>query len=298
MDKKLRASPREERKTDMKITNIYKTTAALIFLMAAALWPAVDALGQVTGDKYRIKLNPDVANIKARTEDNQPAGDDENEGKTYYINAAFDGNNTTWWMSSKPGKHINIYIPFDSEQTIQSLHFLRAESESRREQSVQVYILSSDKEIDWNNPSNSEWKLVETFENNTANLENRDYDYYLTDSITTKYLRLRLENQGNNEPLVVNEITIYDSSDKYSSQRIKHKLAKWHNLRGSNTNASTGDTFSRDEEWFTPQDNPFISNYPDDGQQIQAAHTYIDTIYMHPGKSVTLTLAESPVTPT
>lgn len=51
--KKSRASPREERKTDMKITNIYKKTAALFFLMAAALWPAVDAWGQaVTGNKY------------------------------------------------------------------------------------------------------------------------------------------------------------------------------------------------------------------------------------------------------
>lgn len=36
----------------MKITNIYKKTAALFFLMAAALWPAVDAWGQVLGDKY------------------------------------------------------------------------------------------------------------------------------------------------------------------------------------------------------------------------------------------------------
>lgn len=38
----------------MKITNIYKTTAALIFLMVAALWPAAEAWGQeyVTGDKY------------------------------------------------------------------------------------------------------------------------------------------------------------------------------------------------------------------------------------------------------
>lgn len=37
----------------MKITNIYKKTAALFFLMAAALWPAVDAMGQaVMGDKY------------------------------------------------------------------------------------------------------------------------------------------------------------------------------------------------------------------------------------------------------
>lgn len=36
----------------MKITNIYKKTAALFFLMAAALWPAVDAWGQVKGNKY------------------------------------------------------------------------------------------------------------------------------------------------------------------------------------------------------------------------------------------------------
>lgn len=36
----------------MKITNIYKKTAALFFLMAAVLWPAMDALGQVKGDKY------------------------------------------------------------------------------------------------------------------------------------------------------------------------------------------------------------------------------------------------------
>lgn len=37
----------------MKITNIYKKTAVLFFLMAVALWPAVDAWGQaVTGNKY------------------------------------------------------------------------------------------------------------------------------------------------------------------------------------------------------------------------------------------------------
>lgn len=37
----------------MKITNIYKKTAALFFLMAAALWPAAEAWGQaVMGDKY------------------------------------------------------------------------------------------------------------------------------------------------------------------------------------------------------------------------------------------------------
>lgn len=44
----------------MKITNIYKKTAALFFLMAVALWPAVDAWGQVPGDKY----NEDSASVK------------------------------------------------------------------------------------------------------------------------------------------------------------------------------------------------------------------------------------------
>ena len=52
-----RVSTREERKKDMKITNIYKKTAALFFLMAAALWPVVDAVGQVKGDKYTNDYN-------------------------------------------------------------------------------------------------------------------------------------------------------------------------------------------------------------------------------------------------
>lgn len=43
----------------MKITNIYKKTAALFFLMAVALWPAVDAWGQVLGNKY----NDDNASV-------------------------------------------------------------------------------------------------------------------------------------------------------------------------------------------------------------------------------------------
>lgn len=79
--------------------------------------------------------------------------------------------------------------------------------------------------------------------------------------------------------------------DTYADYTINHKPAKWHNLReGGYTNESTGDTFSEDEKWFTPEDNPFIQYYP--VGEIQAAHTYIDTIYMHPGKSVTLTLPD------
>lgn len=264
----------------MKITNIYKTTAALIFLMVAALWPAAEAWGQVKGDQYRIKLNPDVDNIKARTDKDEPAGDYSDNNGTAYIEDAFDGDINTWWMSSQRGEDINIYIPFASGQTIQSLHFQRAGTQVRREKSVQVYISSDG--TNWGSP-------VKTFENDDNNLKLGNCDYYLDEPVSTQYLRLRLVNQGDTEPLVVNEITIYGPGE-YSANTIEHKSAKWHGLRDGYTNESTGDTFSEYEKWFTPEDNLFIQNYP--VKEIQAAHTYIDTIYMHPGTSVTLTLPD------
>lgn len=49
----------------MKITNIYKKTAALIFLMVAALWPAAEAWGQaVMGDRYNESYNNYTINHK------------------------------------------------------------------------------------------------------------------------------------------------------------------------------------------------------------------------------------------
>lgn len=262
---------------------MYKKTAALFFLMVAILAPVQEAWGQeyVTGDQYRIKLNPDVDNIKARTDEGKPAGDYSENGRTAYIREAFDGDiNNTWWMSSQSGKDINIYIPFASIQTIQSLHFQRAGTQGRREKKVEVY--KSSDGTNWGSP-------VKTFENDDYNLKLGNCDYYLDEPVSTRYLRLRLVNQGDTEPLVVNEITIYGPGE-YSANTIKHKHAKWHDLRGNYTNESTGDTFSEDEKWFTPEDNLFIKNYP--VKEIQAAHTYIDTIYMHPGTSVTLTLPD------
>lgn len=80
-----------------------------------------------------------------------------------------------------------------------------------------------------------------------------------------------------------------------STKIIKHKPAKWYNIRENiemSQAAKDMDTFDDDEKMFSPEDNPFIANYPENGRKIQAAHTYIDTIYMHPGTSVTLTLPD------
>ncbi len=57
------------------MTNIYKTTAALIFLMVAALWPAAEAWGQVKGDKYKSSYGSgsDVVNTSTKIIKHKPA---------------------------------------------------------------------------------------------------------------------------------------------------------------------------------------------------------------------------------
>lgn len=89
------------------------------------------------------------------------------------------------------------------------------------------------------------------------------------------------------------QVTGNKYKEDYSSDTIQHKAAKWYNIRENiemSQAAKDMDTFDDDEKMFSPEDNPFIANYPE--QEIQAAHTYIDTIYMHPGTSVTLTLPD------
>ena len=89
------------------------------------------------------------------------------------------------------------------------------------------------------------------------------------------------------------QVTGNKYKEDYSSDTIQHKPAKWYNIRENiemSQAAKDMDTFDDDEKMFSPEDNPFIANYPEN--EIQAAHTYIDTIYMHPGTSVTLTLPD------
>lgn len=93
----------------MKITNIYKKTAALFFLMAAALWPAVEAWGQaaqepeyVTGNKYlenrlfENKINNQtIFNVTAI----YGTSPEQNES----AKNIFDGSMSTWWQAGAVG---------------------------------------------------------------------------------------------------------------------------------------------------------------------------------------------------
>ncbi len=72
----------------------------------------------------------------------------------------------------------------------------------------------------------------------------------------------------------------YNYNMNYSQRIIQHKPAKWHAMRKGLNNLD--DTFSEGEEYMT---TVF-------GHQMQAAHEYIDTIYMHKGQTVTLTIPD------
>lgn len=68
----------------------------------------------------------------------------------------------------------------------------------------------------------------------------------------------------------------------YRNNTIQHKQAKWYNLRETiGESAKALDTFNDDEKMFR-------NHYT--GTEIQAAHTYYDTLYVRKGDDVTLTL--------
>ncbi len=267
----------------MKITNIYKTTAALFFLMAAILWPAVDAVGQVKGEKYIHILEVPTKVSEAEISAKDDNGTEIAGTQSTTISNVFDRNWGTWWKAAS-AVPVNIYIKYNEIKTIRMFHISNGTGTNEIVTGVEVYV--SEDGTDWGDP-------IETFENDDNGLEK---DYILEESITTQYLRLRLIPQTVNNTyaqLALHEITIYSGDIINDNPRIQHKHAKWHDLRsilGISQAAKDMDTFEDEKEMFTPQDNPFIENYP--VKVIQAAHTYIDTIYMHPGTSVTLTLPD------
>ena len=71
----------------------------------------------------------------------------------------------------------------------------------------------------------------------------------------------------------------------YEDITIKHKPAKWHIIRNNPQITSSDkekDTFSDGVEMYKPNDV-----FPN---EVQATHTYIDTIYVHKGTTVQLIL--------
>lgn len=246
---------------------MYKKTAALFFLMAAALWPAVDALGQaVTGDQYQTYFPSDEVYF-------ENAGEALHNLGVYVI----DNNEDTYWRANTSDKAITVTLQLGYPRTVSGFEFMQGEGTAGRASKI-VMSYSTDginysKELVFDGLSSDQRIQQLSFDNP---VEGTYFKFVLT--------------PHEDATICLHEIRFIS----VTLPTINHKPAKWFDLREKDgyTNESTGDTFSEKEEWFTPEDNPFISNYPENGRKIQAAHTYIDTIYMHPGTSVTLTLPD------
>lgn len=278
----------------MRIKQYIKRLATLA-LMAASLALPTGAWGQVTGDKYETSVIENIT-YYATVDD----------GSTAYLQKAFDGDkDDTWWEAARSGQRM-ITIDFGGTQTLARIRYYGGgggTNTSLRPTKVQVYASSN----------GSYWQEVYTFDNIDRTIREMTLDIPQGSRKSARYFRFvlvpGLTNEGTYQTLAMNEIWLYsarknnyeeinvpspDVSTTYVGDKtIKHKPAKWYDIRdniGMSQAAKDMDTFDDGEKMFSPEDNPYIENYPE--KEIQAAHTYIDTIYMHPGKSVTLTLPD------
>lgn len=106
----------------------------------------------------------------------------------------------------------------------------------------------------------------------------------LNKSLTGNYVMLAFT-KGSENQIGVSEVYFYAPGGDLTSTSIQHKPAKWYDLRKT-MSINAADNFDEDE-------NLSMNIALDDNKtKIQAAHTLIDTLYVHAGTSVTLTLPD------
>lgn len=245
-----------------QIHNLYK-----LLILFCATFLAQNAVAQVEGNKYLMidensKVSTYGADITAKTSGGYNASDGNG------INNAFDGNDNSWWASSRAGT-INVDIDFNAYRTIRAFHFLSGGNTQEREDELHVF----------SSTNGYTWNLVESF---AGDRTVQQHDYCLKNAINTRYLRLQLVPGRSDYELAMNEITLYSDVVDYSNVTIHHKAAKWFDLRSNISEAAKNmDTFNDETAWYSGPKG-----------DIQASHVYMDTIYVHKGTSVTLAVPD------
>lgn len=237
-------------------------------MVAALVWMAGVAMawGQdyVTGDKYVL---PSVIIDKTGTTDN---------GNPMAI---FDGDDETWWAANQTGP-VTITLTFKEDITFNGLSVHRSGNPAER--ATQIEILSSTTGAD------GTWSRKH-LESNI----NRDGDRTLTfstSSITARFVRLVFTPITNNK-MAINEVRftgVGSIRDELYIAGIEHKPAKWYDIRNNSSMSQDEkdmDTFDDEQQWFRAK---MMEGTP----QIQATHTYIDTIYVHKGSKTRLVLPD------
>lgn len=245
---------------------MYKKTATLA-LMAAALWPAAEAWGQVTGDKYdKMTIRESLTSISLVS---------SSGGGT--PNNAIDNNENTYWITGSTQTATLVIDLGSSHPAIQFLDFNLGGNEADRATSISVKVRDR---------NNGNWTEKATISNPN---KIREVNYEFEEALTQRYVQLTFSmgnNSGSNY-YVVDDLWFrwdqeYDLD--YSDQKIQHKAAKWHKLREQSGNRFVDD-FSYGEKFFTYNNGTQTLTY-------QAAHTIVDTLYVRKGSSIVLALPD------
>lgn len=258
----------------MKRKSIYKQIVLSLLLlvgMAGTAWGQDEA---VKGDQYS-RSSYSKRTITATT------GQGMSESA---ISSVTDGNNDTYWVSTSSTRYLNIGVPVTaSEQLNVSRIVITAQGLSN----TGAPNSTKPTKIEIQTQSGSSWTTVQTFD---ITRTQKTFTLDLTTVLTTWNFRISFtsyrDGSGDHE-VEIDEIEVYEAreAEDNSNIEIKHKKAKWYDWRSRGT---FEDWFSDDEPMFNTAGHELI---PSVGE-IQASHTFIDTIYVHKGSTVNLTIPD------
>ena len=244
-----------------QIHNLYK-----LLILFCATFLAQNAVAQVEGDKYHSLGEEKISGVSVI--------DASSEGGGAPMKNAADGNDGTMWKSTtKSSSDRYPWIILDVGENYRDIS------------SISLYVkdaerLASSVSIQYASSSNPRYWTTETTINNfnSANLHNVEIN------LGGRYVRLYFTRLNTNVQIGLSEVTFYSPTVDLTQISVQHKPAKWYDLRKT-MSINAADNFDEDES--------LSMNIAYDNQtKIQAAHTLIDTIYVHAGTSVTLTLPD------
>lgn len=243
------------------IHNLYK-----LLILFCATFLAQNAVAQVEGDKYHSLGEEKISGVSVI--------DASSEGGGAPMENAADGNDGTMWKSTtKSSSDRYPWIILDVGENYRDIS------------SISLYVkdaerLASSVSIQYASSSNPRYWTTETTINNfnSANLHNVEIN------LGGRYVRLYFTRLNTDVQIGLSEVTFYSPTVDLTQISVQHKPAKWYDLRKT-MSINAADNFDEDES--------LSMNIAYDNQtKIQAAHTLIDTIYVHAGTSVTLTLPD------
>lgn len=244
-----------------QIYNLYK-----LLILFCATFLVQNALAQVEGDKYHSLGEEKISGVSVI--------DASSEGGGAPMENAADGNDGTMWKSTtKSSSDRYPWIILDVGENYRDIS------------SISLYVkdaerLASSVSIQYASSSNPRYWTTETTINNfnSANLHNVEIN------LGGRYVRLYFTRLNTDVQIGLSEVTFYSPTVDLTQISVQHKPAKWYDLRKT-MSINAADNFDEDES--------LSMNIAYDNQtKIQAAHTLIDTIYVHAGTSVTLTLPD------